>query len=101
MRTDSAAAATDVACESTLTAFETTLMADAACADIADASLLVTLPEPPVTAEMWLDSAFRMLWSPCVETSPTDRADSALRLLLSALCAELTLETVFERTETA
>ena len=50
-----AALATDSAFDAAVltieTALETTLIALAACAEIADASVLVTLPEPPTT---WL-----------------------------------------------
>lgn len=43
----------------------------------AESSLDVTLAAPATTAEMRLDNAFTTLWSPCVETPPTDRAETA------------------------
>jgi hypothetical protein len=67
---------TDIESDNTLFSCE---MALAACALTADNSFEVTLPPPPPPAEMRLLNALRMLCKPCVDTSPADRAESALR----------------------
>ena len=75
------------ACERTLCACDSTLKA-----------LEVGEALPPVPAEMRLDSAFRIDWTPRVDTFPTDLAETPLTTpdttVESALCEEVRLETV-------
>jgi hypothetical protein len=91
----------EAAVETIEAAFETTLIAEAACAEIADASLLVTDPAPPVSAEIRLDSALTTLWNPWMETAPVVRAETPLIALLSALCALVRLLSVAFAMESA
>src|SRR2546423_725023 len=71
-------------------------MALAACALIALASLLVTLPAPP-PALMRFESASRLDWKPCVEMLPTERTLAPLTTIdifcdKMEICCERTLK---------
>lgn len=76
LRFETVAFVTESACDTTEAALLTTLIAEAACALTALTSFEVT--EPPTIVLIRFDSAFRMLWTPRVETFPTDRAEAPL-----------------------